>query len=79
MILAISRPFIEERFQTFTVGLDYNNENHTLQHTPSNGPRYIGYPSDEIDDNWNALAKSKSCGSTAGFVHLPFLQYKRST
>jgi hypothetical protein len=40
----------------FTAGLDYNNENHTLQHTPTSGTRFVGQPSPEIDAAWMDLA-----------------------
>jgi len=51
-----ARPFIEESMKTFTAGLDYNNSNHTLQHTPSPGPHYVGPPSPEIDALWEDIA-----------------------
>jgi hypothetical protein len=46
--------------QTFTTGLGYNNANHTLQHTPSDGLEYVGQPSLELDAAWNEIAGSKS-------------------
>jgi hypothetical protein len=51
-----ARPFIEEYRKTFTAGLDYNNANRTLQHTPAPGPHYIGTPSPEMDAAWKDLA-----------------------
>lgn len=51
-----ARPIIEESMKTFTAGLDYNNPNHTLQHTPSTGRRYVGPPSPDIDAAWEDLA-----------------------
>jgi hypothetical protein len=54
-----ARHLIEERIKTFTTGLDYNNPNHTLQHTPSEGLRYVGPPSPEIDAAWEKIAGSK--------------------
>ena len=56
-----ARPLMEESINTFTTGLDYNNPNHTLQHTPSEGLRYVGPPSPEIDAAWERIAGSKSC------------------
>jgi hypothetical protein len=51
---------MEESIKTFTIGLDYNNPNHTLQHTPSEGLRFVGPPSPEIDAAWDEIAGSKS-------------------
>jgi hypothetical protein len=53
------RHLIEESSKTFTSGLDYNNPNHTLQHTPSEGLRFIGVPSAEIDAAWAEIAGGK--------------------
>jgi len=51
-----ARHLIDESITTFTTGLDYNNPNHTLQHTPSDGSKYIGQPSHEIDAAWEEIA-----------------------
>jgi hypothetical protein len=51
---------MEESDKTFTSGLDYDNSNHTLQHTPSEGLRFIGAPSAEIDAAWEEIAGSRS-------------------
>jgi len=51
-----ARHLIEESFQRFTAGLDYNNENRTLQHTPHAGTIYIGPPSPEVDAAWEDAA-----------------------
>jgi hypothetical protein len=56
-----ARPLIKEATITFTSGLDYNNPNHTLQHTPSAGLRFIGYPTPELDAAWEAIAGSTFC------------------
>jgi hypothetical protein len=55
-----ARHLIDESIRTFTTGLDYNNPNHTLQHTPSDGSKYIGQPSPEIDAAWEEIAGSES-------------------
>jgi hypothetical protein len=55
-----ARHLIDESIKTFTTGLDYNNPNHTLQHTPSDGSKYIGQPSPEIDAAWEEIAGSRS-------------------
>jgi hypothetical protein len=58
--LGPARPYLEESMKTFTAGLDYNNANKTLQHTPSPGPKFVGLPSREIDALWKDIAGSKS-------------------
>jgi hypothetical protein len=45
--------------KTFTSGLDYNNTNHSLQHTPSKGLRFIGTPSRQLDAAWEEIAGGK--------------------
>jgi hypothetical protein len=55
-----ARHLIDESMKTFTTGLDYNNTNHTLQHTPSDGLKYVGPPGPEIDAAWEAIAGGKS-------------------
>jgi hypothetical protein len=50
---------IEEQVLTFTTGLDYQNENHTLQHTISDGLKYVGPPGKEIDEAWEDIAGGK--------------------
>jgi hypothetical protein len=52
---------LQEFVKTFTTGLDYNNENHTLQHTPSDGLKYVGLPGPEIDAAWEEIAGSMLC------------------
>ena len=54
-----ARHLIDESVQTFTTGLDYNNANHTLQHTLSDGSKYVGRQSPEIDAAWEEIAGSK--------------------
>jgi hypothetical protein len=54
-----TRHLIDESFKKFETGLDYNNPNHTLQHTPSEGLKYVGPPGPEIDAAWDAIAGSK--------------------
>jgi hypothetical protein len=51
---------MKESTQTFTSGLDYDNPNHTLQHTLSTGLRFIGPPSPEVDAAWEEIAGGKS-------------------
>jgi hypothetical protein len=51
---------MEESEKVFTSGLDYNNPNHTLQHTPSEELRFIGAPSAEIDAAWAEIAGGTS-------------------
>jgi hypothetical protein len=53
------RHLMEESTHVFTSGLDYNNANHTLQHTPSKGLRFVGAPSPELDEAWEEIAGGK--------------------
>jgi hypothetical protein len=54
------RNLMEESEKVFTSGLDYNNQNHTLQHTPSEGLRFIGTPNADVDAAWAEIAGGKS-------------------
>lgn len=54
------RNLMKESTTRFTSGLDYNNSNHSLQHTPSEGLRFIGTPNRELDSAWDEIAGSKS-------------------
>jgi len=51
---------MKESIYTFTSGLDYNNSDHALQHTPSAGLRFIGRPNPDLDAAWEEIAGSKS-------------------
>jgi hypothetical protein len=53
------RPLIQEYIKTMSNGLDYKTHNGTLGPTTTDGDKYWGTPSAEIDAAWDEIAWSK--------------------